>query len=86
MAALIQGNYTKLKANAELGKIASTLEEACNAWIELTMFFAQAGKSGDFLLPVLNACKYLEIFGDVLRRSFPARRRWCCLGETGSHL
>ena len=66
MAALIQGSYTKLKANAELGKAASTLEEACNAWIELTMFFAQAGKSGDFLLPVLNACKYLEIFGDVL--------------------
>jgi hypothetical protein len=66
MAAMIQGNYTKLKANPELGKVASTLEEACNAWIELTMFFAQAGKSGDFLLPVLNACKYLELFGDVL--------------------
>jgi alkylation response protein AidB-like acyl-CoA dehydrogenase len=66
LAALIQGNYTKLKANAELGKTASTLEEACNAWIELTMFFAQAGKSGDFLLPVLNACKYLELFGDVI--------------------
>src|SRR5664280_3704697 len=28
MAALIQGSYTKLKANAELGKAASTLEEA----------------------------------------------------------
>jgi alkylation response protein AidB-like acyl-CoA dehydrogenase len=66
MAALIQGSYTKLKANSELGKAASTLEEACNAWIELTMFFAQAGKSGDFLLPVLNACKYLELFGDVI--------------------
>ena len=66
LAGLIQANYTKMKANPELGKAATSLEEACNAWIELTMFFAQAGKSGDFLLPVLNACKYLELFGDVI--------------------
>ena len=66
LAGLIQANYTKMKANPELGKSASSLEEASNAWLELTMFFAQAGKSGDFLLPVLNACKYLELFGDVI--------------------
>ncbi len=70
LAAVIQGTYTKMKANTELSKSAGYLEEACNAWIELTMFFAQAGKSGDFLLPVLNACKYLELFGDVILGHF----------------
>jgi len=66
LAGLIQGNIAKMKANPELGKAASVLEEASNACLDLTMFFAQAGKSGDFLLPVLNACKFLEIFGDVI--------------------
>jgi hypothetical protein len=66
LAGLIQGNIAKMKANKELGKAAIALEEASNACLELTMFFAQAGKSGDFLLPVLNACKFLEIFGDVI--------------------
>jgi alkylation response protein AidB-like acyl-CoA dehydrogenase len=66
LANLIQANYTRMKANPELGKAASTLEEAANACLELTVFFAQAGKSGDFLLPILNACKFLEIFGDVI--------------------
>jgi hypothetical protein len=29
------------------------------------MFFANAGKAGDFLAPIYNACKFLEIMGDV---------------------
>jgi hypothetical protein len=66
LAGLIQANYSKMKANPELGRAASILEEAANACLELTMFFAQAGKAGDFLLPVLNACKFLELFGDVI--------------------
>jgi hypothetical protein len=66
MAGLIQKNIAKMKANPELAKVAQQLEEASNACIELTMFFAQAGKSGDFLLPVLYACKFLEILGDVV--------------------
>ncbi|MDQ5986986.1 MAG: Butyryl-CoA dehydrogenase [Syntrophus sp. SKADARSKE-3] len=66
LAGLIQANIAKMKGHKELGKAASALEEASNACLELTMFFAQAGKSGDFLLPVLNACKFLEIFGDVI--------------------
>jgi len=66
MAGLIQKNIAKMKANPELSTVAAQLEEATNACIELTMFFAQAGKSGDFLLPVLYACKFLEIFGDVV--------------------
>jgi len=66
LAAMIQANYAKLKNHAELGKAARSLEEAANACLELTMFFAQAGKSGDFFLPILNACKFLELFGDVI--------------------
>jgi hypothetical protein len=34
--------------------------------MELTMFFVQAGKAGNFFLPILNAYKFMEIFGDVL--------------------
>lgn len=66
MAGLIQKTIAQGKKNEELAKYAAILEEASNAALELTMFFAQAGKSGDFLLPVLNACKFLEIFGDVI--------------------
>ena len=66
LAGLIQKNIAKMKGHGELGKSATVLEEASNACIELTMYFAQAGKSGDFLLPILNACKYLEILGDVV--------------------
>jgi alkylation response protein AidB-like acyl-CoA dehydrogenase len=66
MAAIIQANIAKLKSHPELGKSTASLEEAANACLETTMFFAQAGKAGDFLLPVLNAGKFLEIFGDVL--------------------
>ncbi len=66
MAGLIQKNIAKTKAHPELATVAAQLEEATNACIDLTMFFAQAGKSGDFLLPVLYACKFLEIFGDVI--------------------
>jgi alkylation response protein AidB-like acyl-CoA dehydrogenase len=66
LAGLIQTNLVKMKTNPELGNAATTLEEAFNAWIELTMFFANAGKSGDFIIPVLNATKFLELFGDVI--------------------
>ncbi len=30
------------------------------------MFFAAAGKGGDFMAPIYNACKFLEIFGDMV--------------------
>jgi alkylation response protein AidB-like acyl-CoA dehydrogenase len=70
MAGIIQANITKLKSHPELGKSTAILEEAANACLEMTMFFAQTGKAGDFLLPILNACKFLEIFGDVLMGHF----------------
>ena len=66
LAGMIQKTIADAKTNTELSKYAALLEEASNACFELTMFFAQAGKAGDFLLPVLNACKFLEIFGDVI--------------------
>ncbi len=70
MAGIIQANIAKLKSHKELGKSIAILEEAANACLEMTMFFAQVGKAGDFLLPVLNASKFLEIFGDVLMGHF----------------
>jgi alkylation response protein AidB-like acyl-CoA dehydrogenase len=66
MAAFIQKTIAQAKKNEELAKYAAILEEASNAALDLTLFFAQAGKSGDFLLPILNACKFLELFGDVI--------------------
>jgi len=65
MAGLIQKGIAKAKAVPELAKTVAYLEEASNALIDLTMFFAGAGKSGDFLAPIYNACKFLEIMGDV---------------------
>ncbi len=66
MAGLMGKGIAKYKNNPELGKVAATVEEASNALIGLTMFFAGAGKSGDFLAPIYNASKFLEIFGDVV--------------------
>jgi alkylation response protein AidB-like acyl-CoA dehydrogenase len=62
----IQKNIKKMKEHKELGKHTAILEEASNACLELTMFFVQAGKAGNFMLPILNAYKFMEIFGDVL--------------------
>lgn len=62
----IQKNIKKMKEQKELGKHTAILEEASNACLELTMFFVQAGKAGNFMLPILNAYKFMEIFGDVL--------------------
>ena len=56
----------KAKQVPELQKYAAYLEEANNAVIDLTMTFAALGKSSSFLIPILNASPYLEIFGDLL--------------------
>jgi hypothetical protein len=66
MAGLIQKTIAKYKNNDQLGKAAATLEEASNAVFEVAMFFAAAGKSGDFIAPIYNAGKYLDIFGDMV--------------------
>jgi hypothetical protein len=56
----------KAKEIAELKKYAAHLEEAQNAIIDLTMQFAQMGRSAGFMIPILNATPYLDIFGDVV--------------------
>lgn len=63
---MIQKNIARAKGAPELAQPAFILEEALNACSDLTVFFAQAGKSGKFFLPVLNACKFLEIIGDII--------------------
>ena len=62
----IGATIAKAKQVPELQKYASYLEEANNAVIDLTMTFAALGKSSSFLIPILNASPYLEIFGDLL--------------------
>ncbi|MDD5711619.1 MAG: acyl-CoA dehydrogenase [Smithellaceae bacterium] len=65
MVGEINATVAKAKANG-LAKYGAYLEEAVNALIDLTMTFAQFGKSASFLIPVLNASPYLAIFGDVV--------------------
>jgi hypothetical protein len=62
----INATIAKAKQIDDLKKTAAYLEEANNALIDLTMHFAQLGKSAGFLLPILNAAPYLELFGDVI--------------------
>jgi len=62
----INASISKLKRIEELKRHVAYLEEAYNALIDLTMHFAQLGKSAGFLMPVLNATPYLEILGDVI--------------------
>jgi alkylation response protein AidB-like acyl-CoA dehydrogenase len=62
----IQKNIAKMKTREELAPYTAILEEAANACMELTMFFAQTAKAGEFLVPVLNAGPFLELFGDVI--------------------
>jgi alkylation response protein AidB-like acyl-CoA dehydrogenase len=56
----------KTKEIGGLSQYALHLEEAQNAIIDLTMQFAQMGRSSGFMIPILNATPYLEIFGDVV--------------------
>ena len=66
MAGLIGKGIAKAKGIPEFAKTAAYLEEASNALFDMTMFFAGAGKAGDFLAPIYNACKFLEIMGDMV--------------------
>jgi alkylation response protein AidB-like acyl-CoA dehydrogenase len=62
----INATIAKAKQMDDLKSSASYLEDANNALIDLTMHFAQLGKSAGFMLPILNASPYLELFGDVI--------------------
>jgi len=62
----IGATVAKAKNVEELKVYGVKLEEAYNALVELTMALAQFGKSSSFIIPLLNASSYLDIFGDVL--------------------
>jgi alkylation response protein AidB-like acyl-CoA dehydrogenase len=70
MAGIIQANIAKLKSHPVLGKHTAILEEAAGACLDITKFFTQVSKAGEFLIPVLNAYRFMEIFGDVLVGNF----------------
>lgn len=56
---------SRIRDNPRLEPIATLFREARTKLVEVTTFFAQKGFSGDFLIPVLYASPYLELFGDV---------------------
>ena len=62
----IGATIAKAKGIGELKAYAARLEEAYNALVDLTMALAQLGKSSSFIIPILNASSYLDIFGDLL--------------------
>lgn len=62
----IKTTVAETKIVENLKKEATYLEDANNALIDLTMHFAVLAKSSGFMLPVLNASPYLELFGDLL--------------------
>ena len=66
----IAATLAKAKGIEELKAYTLKLEEAYNALVDLTMAFAQYGKSSGFIIPLLNASSYLEIFADVLSGHF----------------
>ncbi len=62
----VGATIAKAKSNEELKAYAARLEEAYNALVDMTMALAQFGKSSSFIIPILNASPYLDIFGDVV--------------------
>ena len=66
----IAATIAKAKGIEELKSYALKLEEAYNALVDLTMAFAQYGKSSGFIIPLLYASSYLDIFADVLLGHF----------------
>jgi hypothetical protein len=62
----IAATIAKAKGIEELKPYVGRLEEAYNAAVDLTMTLAQLGKSSAFLIPILNASPYLELFGDLI--------------------
>jgi alkylation response protein AidB-like acyl-CoA dehydrogenase len=55
----------KHKAHAVFGTAVGQLEQAKNTLINVSMHFAKSVATGDPLYPMLHACPYLELFGEV---------------------
>ncbi len=82
----IGATVAKAKGIDELKVYAVRLEEAYNALVDMTMTLAQLGKSSSFLIPILNASPYLDIFGDVLVGHFLLQSAALCHGKTEGDL
>lgn len=63
---MIRENIDQSKKNPALAGPVALLEEAVNAYDDLRNHFAALAKTPDFLIPILNASKFLEIMGDVV--------------------
>ncbi|MGB9699027.1 MAG: acyl-CoA dehydrogenase [Thermodesulfobacteriota bacterium] len=61
----INGFIEKYKNHAHLGSAISQLEQAKNTLVNVAMQFGKAAAGGDILFPMLHACPFLEIFGEV---------------------
>lgn len=61
----INGFIEKYKNHAHMGATVSQLEEAKNTLINVAMQFGKAAAGGDILFPMLHACPFLEMFGEV---------------------
>jgi hypothetical protein len=55
----------KHKAHTVFGTAIGQLEQAKNTLVNASMHFAKTAASGDPLYPMLHACPYLEMFGEV---------------------
>ena len=54
------------KSHATLAENVGRLEKAKDTLAHVTIEFGKTGAGGDMVYPVLNACPYLEMFGDVV--------------------
>jgi hypothetical protein len=61
----VSGFIQSVKGHPVLGTEIDRLEVSKNAVAEVAMFFASKAKE-DFTLPVLYACPFLDLFGDML--------------------
>jgi hypothetical protein len=54
------------RSHATLGENIGRLEKAKDTLAQVTVNFGKMGAGGDMVYPVLHACPYLEMFGDVV--------------------
>jgi hypothetical protein len=55
----------KNKVHPALGQSIAQLEQAKNTLVNVSLHFAKVAAGGDRLYPMLHACPYLELFGEV---------------------
>jgi alkylation response protein AidB-like acyl-CoA dehydrogenase len=66
MLGLLGEFIEKNRSHATLGENIGRLEKAKDTLAQVTVNFGKMGAGGDMVYPVLHACPYLEMFGDVV--------------------